>query len=339
MSILGYKGAFGLQEELSFKGTTTGSIIWEKLISHNPTSANNYYRPDLIDNSFNRTEGVFGSYNFTGDIGANAQPSEFFGMVVYGVMGVVQSFTATQTAGSGTITAIPRHVFRQQQTVPTFMGVYKIGDSGDKLNIKGLTFDSLNITASKDSPVSYTANYIAGYDEKRTATITVTYPAQDPFMYYQMTITVDGATDKNIEAFNYSMNNNLETLMYLQVARKREASAIERTGKCDLSLSLDVNYSDLTEYQEFWGSSTSTYADESGKRYSITIACSGFRYQASPEIRYYFKIIIPACEINSAPIPQSVGRVMQTLDLTPVKASGKDYAVEMELWNLRSTSY
>ena len=338
-STLGHKGAFGLQKELSFKGTVTGSIIFEKLISHNPTPLNNYYRPDLIDNEFNRTEGTYGAFDFTGDINADTRASEFFGMVCYGVFGSVQSFTATQTGGAGTVTAIPRHVFRMGQTLPSFLGVYQIGDSGNKLDVRGIKFDSLQITASKDSPVSYSMNYIAGYDEKRTATITVTYPSQEPFMFYQMTITIDGSADKNIEGMTFNLNNNLEPLRYLEVARKRDVSAVERTGKSDLSLSLDINYETLTTYQEFWGSSTSTYASEQGKRYSITIACSGFVYQASPEIRYYFKITLPACEINSAPIPQAVGRVMQTLDLTPVKAVGKDYAVEMEVWNLRSTTY
>lgn len=338
-SILGYKGAFGLQEEISYKGTVTGSIVYEKLTSHNMNTNNNFYRPDLIDNDFNRTEGTYGAYSVDGDLGGDCVPSDFFGMLLYGVFGSVTAFSATTTGGSGTITEMPHHTFGQAQTLPSFMGVYQIGDSGDKLDIHGIKFDSLTLNGSKDSPVTWSANYLAGYDEDRTSTITVSLPSQDRFMFYQMSITIDGSTDKNIESFSFSINNNLEVLRYLEVARRREASAIERTGKTDLSLSLDVNYETLTTYQEFWGNSSASYAAESATRYSITIACNGFRYQTSPELRYRLILTLPACEINSAPIPQSTGRVIQTLDLTPVKASGKSYAVQCELYNERGTTY
>jgi len=338
-SVLGYKGAFGLQEELTFKGTITGSVVYEKLSSHNDNASNNFYRPDLIDNDFNRSNGTFGAYSIDGDLGSDCRPTDFLGMVLYGVMGSITSFTATTTGGSGTITALPRHVYSQAQTLPSFRGLYKIGDSGDKLNIRGMKFDSFSLNGA-DSAVTWTANFMGGYDELRTATMTVVFPSQDPFMFYQMSITVDGATDKSIESFSFSLNNNLEVLRHLEVARKREASAIERTGKTDLSLSLDINYETMATYREFWGNTTATYAAESATRYSITIACNGFRYQTTvPEIRYQLIITLPACEINSAPIPQSTGRVIETLDLTPVAGTGKPYAVAIELHNTRGTTY
>jgi len=338
MSVLGFKGAFGLQKELTFAGTVTGSIIYDSIISHNPAGANNYYRPDYIDNSFNQSDGVYGAYTFSGDLGGDCKASEFFGMVLQGVMGT-STFTATVVAVSGTITEISHSVFTEAQTLDSYMGVYKIGDSDDAQNIKGITFNTFNVTASKDSAMTWTANYIAAYDELRTATATVSLPAQDPFMFYQLTVTIDGATDLNIEGINFTINNNLEGLNYLEIDRKRAINAAERNGKVNLSLSIDTNYDTITTYREFWGSTTSSYAAEEGHRYSITIFASGFKYQASPELRYRYKIILPSCEINSAPIPQSVGRVMQTLDLTPVKSVGKDYAVQMELWNLRTVTY
>ena len=338
MSVLGYKGAFGLQKEISFKGTVTGTIYWEKLNSHNPQTSNNYYRPDLIDNSFTRTNGVFGAYNLTGDFAGEARASDFFGLLLYGFFGQ-ETFTAETTGLSGTITEIAIHEFTPAQNLPSFTGVYKIGDSGNWLNLKGIKIDGLTINSDKEGAVKWSANYIGAYDEKRTTTATVSYPAQEPFMFYQCSITINGVGGQEIESFSLSMKNGLEAIRYLEVARKREASAIERNGKMDLSLSIDVNFQDLEKYEQFWGSVGAINPEEEGTNLSVTIAISGFRYQTTPEIRYRLIIELPNCEINSAPIPQSTGRVVQKIDLTPVKDETAGYPVKVTLYNLHNSAY
>ncbi len=339
MSVLGYKGAFGLQKEVSFKGTTTGSVFWEKLTSHNPQTQNNIYRPDLIDNSFTRTQGVFGGYTLSGDLGGDGRASDFFGLILYGVFGDEYSFTPIQTGLTSTITEIAHHVFRPAQSLPSFTGIYKIGDSGNWLDLKGLKFNSFNLSSNKDGSLKWSANYVGAYDEKRTTALTVTYPAQEPFMFYQASITINGTGSQHIESFNLSINNNLEVLRYLETLRKREASAIERTGKMDLSLTLDCNFESLQKYEEFWGAVGAIEPQEEGTTYNVQITFSGFKYQASPEIRYRLIISLPKCEINSAPIPQSTGRVVQNLNLTPVKDDSLGYAIQVELYNLYDADY
>jgi len=338
MSVLGYKGAFGLQKEVSFKGATTGTVFWEKLTSHNPTTNNNIYRPDLIDNSFTRTQGVFGAYSLSGDLSGDARGSDFFGLLLYGVFGN-EDFTAEQTGTSGTITEMPLHTFTPAQSLPSFTGIYKIGDSGAWLDLKGLKINDFSLSANKDGSVKWSANYLGAYDEKRTTALTVTYPSQEPFMFYQCSITINGVGSQAIESFNFSLKNNLEVLRYLEVARKREAGAIERTGKMDLSLSLDTNFEDLTKYEEFWGSVGALNPEEEGTTYDVQIAISGFRFQTTPELRYRLIIYLPKCEINSAPIPQSTGRVIQKLSLTPVKDETAGYAVKVDLYNNYNDSY
>lgn len=337
MSVLGYKGAFGIQKEVSFKGTVTGTIYWERLTSHNPQSSNNFYRPDLIDNSFTRTKGVYGVYNMSGDFAGDARPSDFFGALLYGFFGS-ENYTAKNVGLSGTVTELAIHEFTPAQNLPSFRGIYKIGDSGEWLNIRGIKINSLNISSNKDGSVKWSANYIGAYDEVGTSA-SVVYPVEEPFMFYQCSVTINGVGGQKVESFNLSMNNNLEAIRYLEVARKREASAIERNGKMENSLSLDVNFETLAKYKEFWGAVGATNPEEEADRLNVQISIVGFRYQVTPEIRYRLIIDLPSCEINSAPIPQSTGRVVQKLDLTPVKDEILGYSVKITLYNDHDSAY
>ncbi len=342
MSVMGYKGILKMQKEQTFAGTvsTTQPIYMDKFTEHNLTTNNNFYRPDYIDGAFTRSDSVMGAYSAEGSLSGDCSPSGFFGLVCMGIMGTdTVTITVTSTV-SGTITALATHNFTLKQTVPTYRGTMRHGDTTyGKVQIRGITFNSLQISGNKDGALTWSANYMAAYDALLSSTVTVTgtLPTVDPFMFYHVTCTINGAGGHNVEAFTLNINNNMEAIRYLTVARMRQASAIERAGKVDLALSLDVNYTTITKYKDFWGAAANP--GETATTYSITLLANGFKYQATPELRYTFKIILPACEINSAPIPQSTGRVVQTLDLTPVFKSGKTYPIKMTLANHIATSY
>lgn len=125
---------------------------------------------------------------------------------------------------------------------------------------------------------------------KALALISATTPSfetNDPFLWHQSSITIDGASNNDLQTLDFAINNSLEGRATLNGSKT--VSRIRRNGRRTFPVNFTYDISDLTEFNKFRNQNEIpvkielTGASISGTyNHKLTIDIPKFRYTAFP---------------------------------------------------------
>lgn len=154
----------------------------------------------------------------------------------------------------------------------------------------GCRVNSLAISGSVDEPVSVSVDWMAqGVTVSTAAAAAVSAPTTDPYVFYQgavyattgavsaYTTQASLAADKicEVNSFDFSVSNNLEGVWYIcgtsnVYQTKRGLKNLVVKGR-DYDGSLNLHFSNKTQYQRFLGSNTATTPQDTLTGYSVVL--------------------------------------------------------------------
>jgi hypothetical protein len=273
----------GLGKETQW-GTPAAATDYLRFASESISEEIEQVISENIDGVFDEGASFEGIHNIAGDISFDVYPN-VLGHMLRSAFG--EPVTTSPTIG------VYQHVFTPIQSnfsnvcaVPSYS--FEVNrDMEQAFQYAGAVINELTFAFGTDSKIMQgTAAIIA----KKLALITKTVPsleAENPFLWHQATVTLDGAVNKAMSTVEFGVANSLESKASLD--NTKEISRIQRTGKRTFPVKFTFDLDDLTEYNKFKAQNEIPLKIElvgntiSGtEKYKLIIEIPKFRFNAFP---------------------------------------------------------
>lgn len=222
------------------------------------------------------------------------------------------------------------HTITPADTIPW----YTIETGEDKGNntlierIKDCKINSVTISGEAGKPVLVSVDFLGIEATKETTASSDTYEADDPFVFYQGTFTVDSGATTNITKFDITINNNVGDIQTDEVHRN-DMVALSR----EITAEFTLKFTDANLYADiFYGGGTSV-ADALHEG-DLTVDLS---YTSTAERQ--FKIEIPKLYYVAAELPRGAEPEIILLSCSGRAVKGASDIVTVTVKNSVSTGY
>jgi len=212
---------------------TSESIVLEK----------NIVATDAIRGNAARSIFREGSSRTGGDLNAEVQPTQEFGVLIKHALG------RAETAGpSGSPSVIYTHDIYPSGSLPEGLKFEVHRDAGT-FRYKGMKVNSMTLNCAVGEPLTSTFSLI-GYNEETTANKTTadSISTLNPLTFDEGTLYIDG-TEQEVSGFSLTVANNLADDKGKLGSKYR--AAVPRSGFRDVTGSLNLEFDDFTVYNKY----------------------------------------------------------------------------------------
>lgn len=243
MPAIGSKAQFGFGEETVWASGTFSVNKFIPFLSESIVLEKNVVATDAIRGGAARSVWREGASRIGGDVNAEVQPTQEFGILFTHTLG------RSESAGpSGSPAAVYVHDIFPSGTLPAGLKVEVARDAG-VFRYTGVKVNSMTLNCAVGEPLSITYSVI-GKDETTSAnkTTATSISTLNPLTFDEGTMYVDGSAQE-VSGFSLTINNNLADDKGKLGSKYR--SAIPRSGFRDVTGSLNMEFDNFTMYNKY----------------------------------------------------------------------------------------
>jgi len=325
---VGLLGHVGLKEETTFGMKATPPDAYGEIKSESLSMNNGLIIPRYVGGIRSNKRIMLGALTVDGSINYDFTPEDIFPWLLKGMFGTVN----TSSLGLGAY----EHVFtvKEDSNLPSFTVEVDAEASaavflGSKISKMGLSINPYNgLLEGSFDLISQTMEAI-------TAT-SPTYADIDPFLAYQMAITLNGVSNVDFESLSLNFTNEMEGVKTLNTQRYI-GKVVAKKFDCSGSFTLEYDNDDIRK--RLWGSSVATAPLKEMDPGSLVVEVTHYDDISTSAVKYYLKIEFFNIYFATAPanIKGADDRIMQDVAFN-TKYSASDAAmVEVTLRNGVST--
>ena len=314
----GVFGFLGVARQNSFGTSNTSSFEFIPFTDESITDTINVLRPETLTGNFFEVNAVRGLEEVSGDINMVMHP-ELSGVMLRAVFGQANA-TAT-TSGYWRHEFIPKNSnFSAGVALPPYtIEVYR--DTGDAYQYTDAQIHGLSISLATNDFLKMTANVTARVASIMTV-VSGTAPSDEPFVFDQASISIDGVANIQFENIEITFNNNIEGVQVLDGTRQNRY--FHRSDKMQVRLSGTMNFLNNSDYVSY----------KSFNKRRLLISMKDTSVTSGNEIL----IDIPKFRIDTYDATiGGAGRLTADFTATGEVDSNSSYAVRITLTNSRQT--
>lgn len=265
-----------------------------------------------------------GGFHMTGNFPIMVEPAGILGWLLKWGIGACESAVNTSTSYT--------HTYTPSDTLYAFT-LWVMRSGNHTVKVPYCMVNRMEFVQAVDD--SLRCNWsIFGQKETTAADFgTASYSALSPFMNHHLTVSISGATTGQAsEVFNTSIvfDNGIDVNLGKVHGSRFYQELVP--GKRKVTGSMQMYFADKTEYQKFWGTSSSTTVEN-----ALTEVPLIFTWDTGIEIEtsynYKLTITIPEAVYTSTTMNLGGGRVVQTIGFEAEYDAGDEYEVLVELVN------
>lgn len=250
----GMQGYLGLAKETVW-GTPVTPTAFAKFMSETLTGTIDRFETDNAYGGFFAPDDQAGVNRYAGDI-ALAANAETAGLLLHAGFGAVTTTTVLTTFKSHVFQAAVADVSSLNPLPAYTLEVFR--DVTSAQQYAGCVMSQMQIQGQINQDVRFTTSWLAKnvLNKARIAAASVTYPTSpvSPFTFDTASLSLfpvgsTAAAVDYIEAFNITINNNLEAIPTLN--NTTQVAKIRRANPFDVTFSATVGFDDITEYNRF----------------------------------------------------------------------------------------
>lgn len=244
----GFAGHIGIGKETIW-GTAVAASEYIKALSESMPVTIDRFDTVNIHGGYYEPDDEAGIQRIAGEIVAAAHP-ETLGYLLAGAMGQT-SVTSLASDLAETAFALRQSEVSSLASLPPYtLEVYRDTFNSSAQQYAGIQFNSLQLQYQPNADVRATANLI-GKSQADIAATTPSFPGSPTgvFNFSTVSLSIGGAANVYVEAFNIQIQNNLEGIGALN-----NGSTIERIRRSNVPLVTfggTAAFEDTTEYQNF----------------------------------------------------------------------------------------
>ena len=231
----------------------------------------NIVATDAIRGNASRSIWREGAYRTGGDVSAEVQPTQEFGVLLKHALG------RAETAGpSGSPSVVYTHTIFPSGTLPEGLK-FEIDRDAGTFRYDGMKVNTLNLTCAVGEPLASTFTFL-GKTEVTSANSTTadSISTLNPLTFDEGTMYLDGSSQE-VSGFSLTIENSLAEDKG-QLGSKYRA-ALPRSGFRDVTGSLNMEFDDLTFYNKYVNGTESSLALEFVSDDTITGAATSETYE------------------------------------------------------------
>lgn len=243
----GFGGHIGLGKESAW-GTAIAATDYIEALSESLNVNFDRFDTKNIVGMFGEPDDEQGIKRIAGDVVAAGHPDALLAWLVAatGIQSnseVLSGFLHTHnltmaTADNGANNPVP----------PLSLEIFR--DVGSAQQYDGIQVSQLQLSAAPNQDLRMTASVI-GKGEQNIAATTPSFPGSPtgPFTFDTCSISLGGAATAKVEAFNLTIDNQLEGIPSLNASA--EIAKVRRTGPQMVRLSGSISFEDIVDYERF----------------------------------------------------------------------------------------
>jgi len=245
-------GIVGLGKETTY-GTEVEPTIYLPVLSENFTSSNEVEIKDIIAGNVEYKLSWTGNFNAGGDMSMPAY-YDLLGYLLYAHFGSV----TTSTPSGATNTR--KHVFSFSNTLPSF--TLFVNRVAQKFNYVGGVLNRLSMSyQSTTAPIEITAGWFFSKEKKTTFSPNNAIPTTPCFARTGTTIKINDSANAHVSSITFQSDRGIKMDSSRTLNSGRFATE-PASGTPKITGNITVLFRDMTEWEYFWGSASSSSPEE-----------------------------------------------------------------------------
>lgn len=198
--------------------------------------------------------------------------------------------------------------------------------------VTGCAITSMSFEAVAREALTSTVSVIAKRDDLVTDPQVPSFSGLRPFIFFEGTVTLNGVSVANVEAFRVTIENEIADDAY--VLGERYLPGIRLQG-ITISGDMDLAFEDWNMYRRFWGAQHATGPTNSVGSVALALTMTGEATGCTgADANYKLLLDLPACyfDTTEANIDRRE-RIVQSLNFTCIYDGDDNYTLQATLIN------